>query len=407
MSGCSFGHMTNERYVAQRTKNTGENNRLKIAVVTSFPADPARPCGGVEAVSVNLVSALAKYPDLDIHVVTTDHACDSLICSKWNLATIHRLPWRGRKVLTHVIGPGRNNLTHYLNRLEPDLIHAHDFYGIMVRKLAFPRVFTVHGFIHADTYQAKKRFYRIRSFLWKNIECRSWADQPHIIAISPYVREKLSGLAKGTIHDIDNPISEECFRVQRNERPNTIFSSALLGPRKNTLGLLDSFRRLIQSGVSATLRLAGNPVSDEYETCVKKYIQENHLSNAVTLLGRISSEQVREELSHAGVYSLVSFEEGSPMGIAEAMAAGLPIITSNRCGMPYMVRDGETGILVNPFDHDEIARAISSLLRDDQMRIRMGRLARKTALERFHPQSVAARTRRVYFKALHAEYECV
>jgi len=381
------------------------DRQWKIAVVTSFPADPERPCGGVEAVSVNLVSALSRYTDYEIHVVTTDHACDSLICSKWNNVFIHRLPWYGRKVLTHVIGPGKTNIIRYLNLLKPDLIHAHDFYGIMVKNMLIPRVCTIHGFIHADTLRAAKRFYRIRSLLWKKFEYDSWARQPHIIAISPYVRERLNGLAGGTIHDIDNPISEECFRIHRNERPNTIFSSALIGPRKNTIGLLESFRRLLQKGVSATLRLAGSTSSSEYEKDVKNFICDNHLSDNVMLLGRIGSKQIREELSHASIYALVSYEEGSPMGIAEAMAAEVPIVTSNRCGMPYMVRDGETGFLVNPDNPNEIVHAMSLLLRDDRMRSRMGKLARKTALERFHPQSVAARTRRVYFKAMNIEYE--
>jgi glycosyltransferase involved in cell wall biosynthesis len=372
----------------------------KIAVVTSFPADPDRPHGGVEAVSVNLVSALARYGDFEIHVVTTDRDCQALSRSTWGRVFIHRLPWLGGHVLSHVLGPGRKHVSRYLQWLSPDLIHAHDFYGIMVRGLPIPRVFTIHGFIHADTRRTEKPGCRLRSWIWRRVELGSWADQPHIVAISPYVRERLQGVGGCVIHDIDNPIAEACFRVKRAEHPNTIFSAAVLGPRKNTLGLLEGFRRLIRGGIPAELRLAGGAADEGYEEEIRRYIDANNLIDRVILLGKISSREVRDELARASVFALVSLEEGAPMGIAEAMAAGVPVVTSNRCGMPYMVRDGETGFLIDPEDPDDIAQALGWVLGDGRLRNRMGRRARQVALDRFHPQCVAARTRRVYLKAM-------
>jgi len=88
------------------------------------------------------------------------------------------------------------------------------------------------------------------------------------------------------------------------------------------------------------------------------------------------------------------------MGIAEAMAAGVPILTSNRCGMPYMVRHGESGYLVNPSDSQEIAIHLNRLLGDAGLRFRMGKVARDFALERFHPEQVAGRTMEVYRRAI-------
>ena len=81
-----------------------------------------------------------------------------------------------------------------------------------------PRVFTIHGFIYGDTLVSNRKFARARSWLWKHYETRAWADQPHIISISPYVRERLAGIATGVIHDIDNPISEPFFAIERREK---------------------------------------------------------------------------------------------------------------------------------------------------------------------------------------------
>ena len=127
--------------------------RIKLAVVTAFPRDPGRPMGGVEAVSVNLVQALGEIPELDVHVVTTDHASDQAEQSGWQGVTVHRLPHSGKSVLLDAIGAGRRTVQAFLMQLAPDVIHAHDVYGLMVRDLAIPRVFTIHGFIHADTRQ--------------------------------------------------------------------------------------------------------------------------------------------------------------------------------------------------------------------------------------------------------------
>lgn len=373
---------------------------MKVVVVTSFPQDPARPHGGVEAVSVQLVGWLARQPELEVHVVTTDRQCEAPGVSQWNNATIHRLPWEGRTVLTHAIGPGRRRVCGYVADLRPDVVHAHDIYGMMVRGLSLPRVFTVHGFIYGDTLVSGGRCPRLRSRIWKHFEQSGWADQPHIISISPYVRERLSGIARGVIHDIDNPVDESFFKVERREQQATIFSAAVINARKNTLTLIEALARLVGTGTEAVLRLAGSEADPGYAQLVRDRVRQQGLSDRVHFLGRIGTDQVREELSRASVFALVSLEENSPMGVEEAMATGVPVVTSNRCGMPYLVRDGESGFLVDPMDPDDIASRLGQLLRNDDLRVRMGTKGREIALDRFHPAKVAGRTKEVYRRAM-------
>lgn len=88
------------------------------------------------------------------------------------------------------------------------------------------------------------------------------------------------------------------------------------------------------------------------------------------------------------------------MGIEEAMAAGVPIVTSNRCGMPYMVRDGESGYLADPVDISDIAQRLKSLLLDEELRNAMGVRSRQMARDLFHPDAIARRTRHVYLRAM-------
>lgn len=370
--------------------------RLKLAIVTQFPADAGVPRGGVEAVSVNLVRSLAATGELEVHVVTLDPAVTVAATAEWAGAHIHRLPRAAASELGNALGAGRRAIQARLLELAPDIVHAHDTYGLMVQGLALPRVFTIHGFIYGDTLVSGQKFPWLRSKVWEHFEKRGWADQPHIISISPYVRERLAGVSAAVIHDIDNPIAADFFDIERVERPGVVFCAAAICPRKNPLVLVEAAARLQQRGIAVELRLAGAVTDEGYGERVRQAVAAHRLEAQVRLLGLIGTAQVRSELAQAAVFALVSLEENSPMGIEEAMAARVPVLTSNRCGMPYMVRHGETGFLVDPLDVADVARRLETLLADAPRRAAMGTAAREVALARFHPQAVARRTLEVY-----------
>jgi glycosyltransferase involved in cell wall biosynthesis len=242
-----------------------------------------------------------------------------------------------------------------------------------------------------------QRFARARALAWRVVETQTWAGFPHIIAISPYVRERLAGIARGVIHDLDNPIAADCFSIARRESPLlTVFSAAVISRRKNTLNLIEAVRLLRDQGLALQLRLAGATVEPRYRAAVDAAIAAHRLETVVEVLGPLNTMQIRNELGAADLFALVSLEENSPLAIEEAMAAGVPVVTSNRCGMPYMVRDGITGWLVDPEDPAAIADRLARVLQSADLRREMGVCARAVALERFHPERVAARTLDVY-----------
>lgn len=373
---------------------------MKVAIVTSFPEDPRQASGGVQTVSVNLVRALGELDDLDLHVITTDRSCRTTGVSSWHNATIHRLAWAGGRVLTNALGPGREQVQHCLTRLRPDVVHSHDVFGLMVKSMPLARVFTPHGVIYVDTRINRGPLSLLRSALWRWAETSAWADQGHIVAISPHVRDSLKGHVGGVIHLIDNPVAPEFFQVRREESPGVIFSAASISRVKNTLGLLEAFALLAGEGLNVQLRLAGGSRDKGYEARVLAFIRAKGMQDRVTLLGNITAAMVREELARASVFALVSLQEGAPLSVAEAMAAGVPIVASNLCGLPYMVRDGESGFLVDPADPSDIARGLGALIRDDARRQAMGTASRRIALDRFDARRVAARTHTVYRMAI-------
>ena len=270
----------------------------------------------------------------------------------------------------------------------------------MVQDVNIAKVFTVHGFIYGDTLLSGGKFKWVRSKLWEYFEKKSWSKQPNIISISPYVRERVSSVSSAIIYDIDNPISERFFSVERNEVPNTIFTSAVICPRKNSIKLIKAVGLLVAQGYHIQLRIAGSVGDEYYAQSQQAWIKQHKLENNVQFLGRISTQQVIQELSTASIYALTSLEENSPMGIEEAMAVGVPVVTSNRCGMPYMVKNNETGFLINPLEKTNIADKLKRILDNKELKLAMERKSKVLARDLYCSDNVARRTRAVYLEII-------
>ena len=219
-----------------------QERRLKIAIVAAMSEDPNQPRGGVEAVAVNLLRGLEQLGQLEIHVITTHRKCRWLSTKKWREITIHRLPWAGGSTLLHAVLIGRRQIQRYLATLSPDVVHAHDTFGLMVNGMSIPHVLTVHGFIYADTRLSRQRWAQIRWRIWRRVETAGWAEQPHIISINPYVRQELEKIATGIIHDIENPVDPSFFTLRRQDQGNRVLFAGAIKPSKNPRALLEAIR---------------------------------------------------------------------------------------------------------------------------------------------------------------------
>jgi glycosyltransferase involved in cell wall biosynthesis len=162
------------------------------------------------------------------------------------------------------------------------------------------------------------------------------------------------------------------------------------------LGAVRAIAHAINSGAKGTLVVAGEAKNVSYKNMIIREIKNLGIEKHVEFLGHISREQLASELRRTSILLLPSLQENAPMAISEAMAASIPVVTSDRCGMPYMVADGKSGFLVDPTDNVQIGERLRELLDSPELCKKMGTLGREIALARFHSDVVAEKTRDVY-----------
>jgi colanic acid/amylovoran biosynthesis glycosyltransferase len=144
--------------------------------------------------------------------------------------------------------------------------------------------------------------------------------------------------------------------------------------------LLAAFRRLQQEGVPFRAQIVGDgPLFSE----LRYSIADLGLTGRVELVGALPPDQVIERLRQADLFVLSSHNEGISNAALEAMAAGLPVVTTRAGGMVEVVREGVDGHLVPVRDIGALAGRLRDLLLDPAARRRMGESARRRAGEEF------------------------
>lgn len=370
---------------------------MKVALFSRYPNDYQKPKGGIESVTVVLARALSQLTDIEVHLITLERGRSKIAIEHDGEVTIHRLigsNWP--EIMDILVGPGKKRLLNYIMELKPDVLHTHETFGLCLGNISIPHVFTVHGFDHANLIANSAKHAWIRSPLWKCVEKYGFSTQKHIISISPYVRKLIEPLTSAKIYDIDNPVDERFFNIERKPEQGRILCVGWVNERKNTLGSVEAFAGIAGHFPRAKLIIAGHANEADYFNRIKQSIKKYNIESQVEILGHVNHIQLKEELTKASILLLPSKQENAPMAIAEAMAAAIPVIVSNRCGMPYMISDCESGFLVDPENILDITMRLRQLLGNDKLRQSFGIKGHEIALARFHPQAVAQKTKTVY-----------
>lgn len=185
-----------------------------------------------------------------------------------------------------------------------------------------------------------------------------------------YYRQR--GYKEGAV--IPNPLPSENLPIYEGDRECVIVTAGRLEAQKNTAMLIEAFSRIAERYPKYRLVIYG-------EGRLRGQLQEQigalHLENQVCLAGNIPD--VLEKIKSAGLFVLSSDFEGMPNALIEAMALGLPCISTDcPCGGPReLIEDGVNGLLVPVGDATATAEAIEKLLKDSVYANKLGKSARK------------------------------
>lgn len=149
--------------------------------------------------------------------------------------------------------------------------------------------------------------------------------------------------------------------------------------------LVEATARLQKAGRHYRLVLAGPAESAGYENALREKIAGLGLEPHVELAGELGGEDKLKHLREADIFCLPSHyaEELLPVSIIEAMAAGLPVVATRWRGIPELVADNETGLLVEPHDAEALATALAALLDDSARCEQYGQAGRERFLAKF------------------------
>lgn len=154
-----------------------------------------------------------------------------------------------------------------------------------------------------------------------------------------------------------------------------------LAPAKGYIDLVEAALRLLRSGVDAEFVFAGSVADDAAFKRARGLVSE--YAERIRFVGHADAERKAALLKHADVLVLPSYSEAQPLVVLEAMAAGLPVVSTKRGAIPETVPDGVTGLLVEPGDIVALEAALRRLITDPVLRMKLGAAGRERYLERY------------------------
>lgn len=287
-----------------------------------------------------------------------------------------------------------------LVRGEASLLHVHvasraSFwrkYGLflMARMWGVPTMLHLHGGGFARFYEAECG--PVRRWLVRSLFDRV----TRIVVLSGEWDQWVRGMTRNRkVEALYNPVIVDATVADWSARdPASVLTLGRLNKSKGTYDLLQAMAQL-PSGLShARTRLGGDGELDQAGAKAKSL----GIADRVELLGWVGPGDKPHLLGTATVYALPSYYEGLPMSVLEAMAAGMPVVTTPVGGIPEAVTDGVEGFLVQPGDTDALRDRLQRLLSDPELARRMGEAGRRKVETTFASGIIMPRLESMYLE---------
>ena len=346
---------------------------------------------------VELGKALSQLGD-EVHVVTRPLGDMRAREAQWQGMTVYRprLP-RPKPYYSWTLAFW---LRRFCASAHPDIIHVHGLRPLEATKnLASPIMFTNHTSGYLKRIQKGERE-RVRM-------AKRMAHICHVLAPSQELCDATRAAGyQGPIDFISNGVDTERFSLAQSTLREK------LGISNNEIVILLARRLVDKNGVTvfaeAVKALHDLPVrlifagDGDKRSHVERILNSNGLFEKSLFLGNVPNTKMPDVYQASDISVLPSFMEATSITGLESMACGLPLVGTRVGGIPTLIEEGGNGIMVSPGDAPALGSALKTLVLNPDLRVRMGKFARKQATARFSWLQIAATTREIYTRHLGA-----
>jgi glycosyltransferase involved in cell wall biosynthesis len=226
-----------------------------------------------------------------------------------------------------------------------------------------------------------------------HIFCKNSEDRDYLAGWLNLPLNRITRISPGA-----DRIYAEAARARNYERMEELLFAGTWIKRKGTIDLIAAFTCLSTRFPWLQLKVLGGGVPEEVvrDSFPKGIREKVHCLNTVT------EEETARAFAKADLYVLPSLFEGTPLTLLEAMMSGLPIVTTDTCGMRDTIDHERNGLLVPIRSPENITKACERLIENEALRVRLGQAAQEEALKKYTWQQVAAPIQAVYERLANA-----
>lgn len=391
--------------------------------ITMLSTDYLPNIGGVAQHIYELTKALAAEGN-NVEIIAPDYSTNPLVLMRpareevGPSSKVWRIPFCINRSVRFFSGQITGRLSkrlftrasiERLRRHSPDVLHWHalDTHGYPAEAFGGPRVWTNHtsNFIDGIRTQHGLAHYRREASAADHIICPS--DELADLTVQ-------IGVPRDKVHFISNGVDSGRFRPDVD---TSVWRSRLgLGPgtrlvlcprrleKKNGVRFfVEAALEVLADGQQECFfAVAGNytgPRHDSDEDVVSDLIANSPFRRYFRLLGRVENKEIPELYAAAHFVVMPSLLEATSLSAMEAMASGKAVLSTNVGGLPFLVRDGENGILVPSADPHALAQGMKHLLANPDLCARQGAAGRQRVQEDLDWSKIARQTLDIYRRA--------
>jgi sugar transferase (PEP-CTERM/EpsH1 system associated) len=349
--------------------------------------------GGLETVAVELANSLdpERFETSVISFATPDPRQHNLQTSRVRLVTFHKSDGNDPTVIYH--------LYRVLRQLRPHIVQTHNW-GTLLEGVVAARCASVPVVVHAEhgTIQGGRWRLLTQRLLWRAVHkvlCVSQAHRQRLAEAVDFPADDLLPILNGvdTATFTPRPADKETIRAELGLEVDPLYIGTVgnLRPVKNQALLLQAMQQVCARYSHARVVIIGDgplrePLGHLAETL--------GIDKQVHFLG--ARAEIPELLNAMDIFVLPSLSEGLPMSVLEAMGCGLPVVATRVGGIPEVVVDGQTGLLVASEDAQQLAGALETLVQQADTRMTLGQQGRRRVVVHFSLQRMVREYQTLY-----------